>query len=343
MALSYRKRGEIWHCRGTVRVGRETIVVPEFSTGATRRADAEEAGAAEERRIREERLEGPAGRARRLTLAHCLAAYVGRPGGVKTYDEDRVDAINAAIGHRPIAEAAPAWREFLAQQSWAPATAARWRNVLAAALAEGCRALMIPHPPELPEVRQPRGADERVVYLTDLERRAMLRSYNPHAAQPVLLLAYQGLRTQEALRLDWRRVDLRRRTLHIPAGETKSGKGRTVPMHDRVDRLLFGLWHARGKPEAGPVFLSLRGEPYADTRGKGGNPLDTAHRHARDQAKVTDFRVHDWRHDWAARMVMSGCDLYTLMKLGGWSSLRMVERYAAVSGEHMAEAARRIA
>ena len=31
------------------------------------------------------------------------------------------------------------------------------------------------------------------------------------------------------------------------------------------------------------------------------------------------------------------------MRLGGWSSLRMVERYAAITGEHMAEAARRIA
>ena len=38
---------------------------------------------------------------------------------------------------------------------------------------------------------------------------------------------------------------------------------------------------------------------------------------------------------------MSGTDLYTLMKLGGWRTLRMVQRYAAVSVEHLAEAARR--
>jgi hypothetical protein len=41
-------------------------------------------------------------------------------------------------------------------------------------------------------------------------------------------------------------------------------------------------------------------------------------------------------------MIMSGCDLYTLMRLGGWSSLTMVERYAAVSIDHMAEAISRV-
>ncbi|MGH7041678.1 MAG: tyrosine-type recombinase/integrase [Acetobacteraceae bacterium] len=52
---------------------------------------------------------------------------------------------------------------------------------------------------------------------------------------------------------------------------------------------------------------------------------------------------HDWRHDWAARMVMTGADLYTLRTLGGWSSLRMVERYASVTAAHLTEAVRRLA
>ena len=54
------------------------------------------------------------------------------------------------------------------------------------------------------------------------------------------------------------------------------------------------------------------------------------------------FRVHDWRHDWAARMVMGGVDLFTLMRIGGWSSLAMVERYAAVNATHLRDAIRKI-
>ena len=103
------------------------------------------------------------------------------------------------------------------------------------------------------------------------------------------------------------------------------------------------LWHAAGKAQAGPVFLSSRGQPWQDTTDKGGNPLRKAHATACRVAGVESFRVHDWRHDWAARMVMGGVDLYTLMRIGGWSSLKMVERYAAVSAEHLHAAMARIA
>jgi hypothetical protein len=37
MPLHYRKRGEVWHCRGSVRIGRRTFPVREFSTGCSGR------------------------------------------------------------------------------------------------------------------------------------------------------------------------------------------------------------------------------------------------------------------------------------------------------------------
>ena len=97
-----------------------------------------------------------------------------------------------------------------------------------------------------------------------------------------------------------------------------------------------------GPPPSGPVFLSHRGKPYADTRGQGGNPLAQAHATACERAGVTGFRVHDWRHHWASWMIMGGADTQTLMRLGGWASPRMVQRYAALSGEHMADAIGRL-
>ena len=39
---------------------------------------------------------------------------------------------------------------------------------------------------------------------------------------------------------------------------------------------------------------------------------------------------------------MSGIDLETIKRMGGWKSLRMVERYAAVSTEHMEHAIEKI-
>lgn len=341
MPLTVRLRGKVWHARGTVRVGKDTIPVPEFSTGQGARSGAQDVADREAARIRDAHLEGSAGRARRLTLAECFEDYLSRPGGVQPYDAARVVAFNEGIGHRSVTDLATAWQDWMrAHPRQSAGTIARWRTILLAAVRTGCEARGLPSPC-LPGIKQ--RPKETVPYLSSGERRRLLAAYPPHAACPILLLAYQGMRTQEVLRLDWRDVDASRGTIRIRAEGTKSGKGRSVPMHARVQLLLVGMWAAAGQPDRGPVFLSSRSEPYQDTRGVGGNPLKKQHALACKAAGVPGFRVHDWRHDWAARCVMSGMDLYTLMRLGGWASLRMVERYASISAEHAREAMGRVA
>lgn len=341
MALHLRKRGDVYHARGTVRVGRQTVHVREFSTGCRTRADAEAAAAAEEHRIRQAALDGPAGRARSLTIAECIVAYGARPRGVSRLDAAKFERINDLIGHHRLEALHDAWAAWQrAHPDHSAATAIRYRALLMAAVRAGCTAAKVPAPDLAPVEAERR---ERLVVLTEHERAALLRSYNPHAACPVLLLAYQGLRTQEALQLDWLHVDWATESIRVTADRAKSRKPRAVPMHPRVRMLLWGMWHAAGKPQRGHVFRSSRGKPYDDTQDEGGNPLRRAHETACRRAGVGDFRVHDWRHDWAARCVMSGMDLFTLMRLGGWSSLAMVERYGAITGHHMREALGRVA
>ncbi len=295
MALHYRRRGETWHARGRIRVGTQTIIVPEFSTGARARADAEAIGAAREAEIRSDILDGAVGRQRRLTVADCLESYLSRPGGVKPYDVARIAEFNEMLGDRALSEAVAGWRSWLAARGskQKPSSVGRWRAVLQAALNYGCAAHEVPAP-KLPGVKGSTGG-ERAIWLPDDQRRRLLAAYNPHAACPVLLLAYQGFRTQEALQLDWRWINFDRRTIHLTAGETKAKRGRTVTMHPRVDALLFGMWCSAGKPSIGTVFLSARGHAYADTRGRGerqqgGNPLSQAHATACAAAGVTAFR-----------------------------------------------------
>jgi integrase len=345
-----RKRKGVWYARGTVRVGKASVVVAEYSTGCRARADADAQAAARDAEIRQDILDGGAGRSRNLTIADCILAYLKRPGGVHGYDRDRLAELNERLGHRSLAEAPDAWQDWVKARgpSLRATTVSRWRTTFHAALAHGCEVNGIT-PPKIARVRVRKHDGERIAYLTHREADRLIASYNPHARDVALTLRYQGLRTQEALRLDWRQVDWRRRTIFIKGTaeqgvvRTKSRQGRTVPMHRRVRIALYIIWRRSGRPAHGPVFLSSRGKPYADTRDKGGNPLKRAHDTACATAKVTSFRVHDWRHHWAAHMVMSGCDLYTLMRLGGWSSLAMVQRYSAVSIDHMAEAIARLA
>jgi len=54
-------------------------------------------------------------------------------------------------------------------------------------------------------------------------------------------------------------------------------------------------------------------------------------------AKINWFRLHDWRHHWASHLAMDGCDAATLMKLGGWKSPKMVQRYVDLNLEHLAK------
>jgi len=93
------------------------------------------------------------------------------------------------------------------------------------------------------------------------------------------------------------------------------------------------------------VFLNRLGQPYADTRDKtiqGGNPLKRAHATALKRAGILDFTVHDWRHHWASHCVMAGIDLESLRQLGDWASLKMVQRDAAVSAEHLRNSINRL-
>ena len=59
-------------------------------------------------------------------------------------------------------------------------------------------------------------------------------------------------------------------------------------------------------------------------------------------AGIADFRWHDLRHTWASWHVQSGTPLHALRELGGWSTTQMVQRYAHLSAEHLAECANRL-
>jgi integrase len=335
MALSYRKRGDVWHCRGTVRIGRQTITVKEYSTGCASKADAEALGAAEEARIRTEFITTGqvAERSRSVTIGNCIAAYKARPGGLHPFDVQRLDQLDHDIGETLITGTKEAWGLWIRRrgQGLAPSTVARWRSSLMAALAYGAAE----YGAAVPVIGAVRGAEvERIAYLTQSEEAKLLAAYSQWAAPVMIILCETGLRTQEALRLDWRQVDWKGGALVIEHSgrrdgpKTKTGKSRRVGMRPIVKATLLAIWEAQGSPDAGAVFVNKRGKQYADTRLTGGNPLTSAHRTACRKAGIEDFRIHDWRHHFAVWFLKRGGNLRALCQIAGWSSIRMVQRYA---------------
>ena len=340
--LTWRKRGRLYHVRGTLRVGQETIHVAEHSTGLDREADVRAYVTKITQEIRQDALAGRPGRARRLTFADVGRAYLERPDGLGKMDVWRIGELNDVIGAYQVANMAEAWAEFRRErcQGLAPATVERFRATLQAALNYAAEELRY----DPPRIKPVRFDNQRIRWLPLDQADRLVASYAPHVRPIVRMYRFQGCRTQEALQLLWPNVDLHRETAYF--ARTKSSEPRTIKLHPVVAADLKAIWKERNRPEQGHVFLNVRGKPYADTRDykyPGGNPLRKAHATAIKNAKIrpnggADFTVHDWRHHWASWCVMEGIDLETIKRMGGWKSLRMVERYAAVSTEHMAAA-----
>jgi len=59
--------------------------------------------------------------------------------------------------------------------------------------------------------------------------------------------------------------------------------------------------------------------------------------HPDDDYRFSDFRWHDLRHTWASWHVQAGTPIHVLQELGGWSDIRMVQKYAHLAPEHLAE------
>jgi integrase len=176
-----------------------------------------------------------------------------------------------------------------------------------------------------PIVKRPKLPKGRVRWLTIDEAERLVNATADHLRPLVIFLFYTGARVGEALWLDWRDVDLRRR--HVTFTETKNGEARGVPLHLRVVAALANLPHRDGE-----VFRRPDGLPYVRSKGiddtSAGTRIKTAFGRAVARAGLEDFHPHDCRHTWATWHYAANRDLGALMRLGGWKSTAMVMRYA---------------
>jgi integrase len=336
--LTMRRRGKKFHVRGTVKVGREARIVNEHTTGTDRLDDADAYKSKLEETIRDEILHGRGGRTDTLTIADAGLRYIARPGGVRPYELWRLDQIARIVGERSISQSSDAWIEFKRARcgGLSPATVQRWRSTYQAPINFLAREekFIAPKLPADAKVK-----NKRVRFLLADQADRLIASYAEHVRPIAITLRWQGLRIGEALRIDWLNVNWRENSIFI--AETKNGESRTVTMNKKTRAALHRLWVLRGSPKEGRMFLTQRGLPYADTRQykfPSGSPIKKAHATACRRAGIADFHIHDWRHSWASNCVMARIDLETIREEGGWKSLKMVERYAAVSAAHRTRA-----
>jgi hypothetical protein len=109
-----------------------------------------------------------------------------------------------------------------------------------------------------------------------------------------------------------------------------SRKAITVPLSDTaVEILRWQLLKSRKPGHVETVFV-YRGAAVGQTK-------TAAWRKALKRVGIRDFRWHDLRHTWANWHVQRGTPLQVLKELGGWETLEMVQRYAHLSADHLAQ------
>ena len=182
----------------------------------------------------------------------------------------------------------------------------------------------------MPKVKLFKEGPGRERSITKEQVATLLGELPAHQRDVVLFALATGLRQSNVIGLEWSHVNLDKGHAWVGAAQSKNRKPISVPLNATA---LAVLRRQLGKhPER--VF-TFRGRPLA-----WGNTL--AWRKALKRAGIENFRWHDLRHTWASWHRQAGTPTHELQRLGGWRSSVMVERYAHLAPDHLAQAANRL-
>lgn len=185
----------------------------------------------------------------------------------------------------------------------------------------------------VPKVKALKGSKNRVRWITREEADRLIAELPTHLATMAEFSLQTGLRRANVTHLEWSQVDLARKTAWVLGENTKNRKALAVPLTDKAVAIL------QAQKAAQEQYLAQREQPLRWVFAKAGKPVHQtstrAWREALKRAGIEDFCWHDLRHTWASWHVQNGTPLHVLQELGGWSSIKMVQRYAHLSGEHL--------
>jgi integrase len=145
-----------------------------------------------------------------------------------------------------------------------------------------------------------------------------------------------GLRQRECVSLKWSEVNWQTRQI-VKLG--KGGKRVTTPITDTVRAI---LWPLQGH-HSDAVFTYIA-QRTRDGHMKGGrypltlSGLKTRWRRTRTAAGVSDFRFHDFRHDFASKLLRKTGNLKLVQRALNQADIKSTARYAHVLDEDVADA-----
>lgn len=160
---------------------------------------------------------------------------------------------------------------------------------------------------------------------------------NPWLAPLIQLAVETAMRRGELLELDWRHVDLKRRTAHLP--DTKNGDARTVPLSSQAAEILKDLPRAiSGKVFPTTAMAVKLGFTRALERAREKYWADcSTAKETPTPGFLVDVHFHDLRHEAASRLADKLSNVLELSAVTGHRDLRMLKRYYHPRAEDLAK------
>lgn len=167
----------------------------------------------------------------------------------------------------------------------------------------------------------PRGRDRRLTHgEEDRLLNAAKRSRSAEIGPLIVIALETGARRGEIHRMEWRHIDLVRRTWHIPV--TKTGVPRTVPLSPRAVEVLRAIPR---RLDAGRVWTIAREDG-----------ISQAFRRVAHSAASYSLVYHDLRHEATSRFFERGLSIVEVAAITGHKDLRMLARYTHLKAEDLA-------
>ena len=190
-----------------------------------------------------------------------------------------------------------------------------------------------------PNVKMLSGAGHRERVVTPQEQLKYLAAALEPLCSVAEVLVDTGLRPEECFRLKWEAPTWsngRYGTLLVTHGKTAAAR-RVLPMTPRVRAVLESRWERAGKPMEGWVWPAPTYSGHLE-----GSSIKKQHAKALEASNVRPFVLYSLRHTFLTRLGESGCDVWTLARIAGHSSVSMSMRYVHPSEDAVLAAVGRL-
>lgn len=178
-----------------------------------------------------------------------------------------------------------------------------------------------------------KGERQRDMVLADADWQRYIAECPQPWRDAAIIIRGTGMRPGEAFALRWENIYLNGTggLIQVTGGKTKSAR-RMLPMVPAVYAALKAKWEATGKPEEGWLFPSSSREGHfnkdtAKDQHKRGLYRANAKAKAEGAKEIKVFQPYVLRHTALTRLGEAGCDVFTLARIAGHSSITITQRY----------------